>query len=130
MVNIEGGGPGPISRFFFLMWRWSTKKNAWWPIHYICDYIGHGEELDWAAIFGGDDENCIECLRCGATWDYVSTEDVLQKAQDILKDRAEAWLDKPNQALSNKIPRQLLKTSQGCYSVSIVLSRIEHGIFS
>ncbi|MBB6005439.1 MbcA/ParS/Xre antitoxin family protein [Arcicella rosea] len=42
----------------------------------------------------------------------------------------ENWLRKPNDALDEKIPFDLLNTAEGIKKVDDILGRIEHGIFS
>lgn len=44
--------------------------------------------------------------------------------------KATEWLRRPNRALGNVIPLQLLDTDIGVYQVEEILGRIEHGLIS
>jgi putative toxin-antitoxin system antitoxin component (TIGR02293 family) len=45
-------------------------------------------------------------------------------------DKAAAWLHRPNRALNNRTPLNLLQTDLGAKQVEDVLGRIEHGVLS
>lgn len=45
-------------------------------------------------------------------------------------DKFSSWLLKPNRALGDKIPNDLLQTSEGRVEVKNILDRIEYGNFA
>lgn len=53
-------------------------------------------------------------------------------ASDVLGDdaRASRWLQRPNRALSGRLPLSLLDTDLGAREVETVLGRIEFGVYS
>ena len=57
---------------------------------------------------------------------------ILAHAEQVFNNRSKVatWLHRPNQALHNAIPLDLLDTDIGATQVDDVLGRIEHGIFS
>ncbi len=57
---------------------------------------------------------------------------VAARAEEVLGDRASAlrWIRKPNRALGNASPIELLDTDLGLEAVLTTLGRIEHGVFS
>jgi putative toxin-antitoxin system antitoxin component (TIGR02293 family) len=57
---------------------------------------------------------------------------VAAEAEAVLgaPDKAGQWLQKPNRALRNVTPLDLLDTSLGAEEVLTVLGRIEHGVYS
>lgn len=59
-------------------------------------------------------------------------DDVMLRAVDVFGGRpqAQAWLDRPNRALSGAAPQSLLATPEGRERVLTILGRIEHGIYS
>jgi putative toxin-antitoxin system antitoxin component (TIGR02293 family) len=46
------------------------------------------------------------------------------------EDKAEAWLQRPNRALSGQTPAELLQDELGTAVVRELLERIDHGIFA
>ena len=46
------------------------------------------------------------------------------------EERAAAWLHRPNRALGNRLPLDLLSTDLGAKQVEEALSRTEHGVIS
>lgn len=56
----------------------------------------------------------------------------LTRAADVLgsREKARAWIRKPNRALHGEQPLALLDTDIGTQAVDDVLTRIEHGVFS
>jgi len=57
---------------------------------------------------------------------------VVRRAAEVLEDRGAAlqWLKRPNRALAGEVPLRLLDTEIGAESVTDLLGRIEHGVFS
>jgi len=57
---------------------------------------------------------------------------VAARAEEVLGDRGSAlrWIRKPNRALGNVPPIELLDTDLGLEAVLNTLGRIEHGVFS
>lgn len=57
---------------------------------------------------------------------------VFAQAEDVFEDRdkARAWLCRPNRALGGKTPLSLLDTDLGVRQVDTIMGRIEHGVFS
>ena len=57
---------------------------------------------------------------------------VLARATDVLEDEAAArdWLSRPNRALGDVRPLELLDTDTGVEQVLIILGRIEYGVYS
>ena len=57
---------------------------------------------------------------------------VFAHAVDVFGDRqkASAWLSRPNQALGGRTPLSVLDTDVGVQEVDEILGRIEYGIFS
>jgi putative toxin-antitoxin system antitoxin component (TIGR02293 family) len=45
-------------------------------------------------------------------------------------EKAHNWLRRPNRALHNRLPMDLLETESGARVVETILARIEHGIYS
>jgi len=46
------------------------------------------------------------------------------------REKAAAWLQKPNRALGGVVPLDLLDTDLGALQVEQILGRIEHGVYS
>jgi putative toxin-antitoxin system antitoxin component (TIGR02293 family) len=57
---------------------------------------------------------------------------VMARAENVLgsPERATAWLNRPNRALGDAVPLDLLGTDLGAREVEAVLGRIEHGVYS
>lgn len=57
---------------------------------------------------------------------------ILVRAEEAFGNREKAyhWLGRPNRALGNNRPFELLDSDAGTQSVEQVLGRIEHGVFS
>ena len=57
---------------------------------------------------------------------------IAERAEDALGDpeRAARWLRKPNRALEQKRPIDLLESDIGARMIERVLGRIEHGVYS
>lgn len=57
---------------------------------------------------------------------------VLARAEDVLgtEEKAVHWLCAANRALGGGVPLDLLDTDFGTRAVEVVLSRIEHGVYS
>jgi len=57
---------------------------------------------------------------------------VVRRAAEVFEDRDAAlrWLRRPNRALGGEVPLRLLDTEIGAESVTDLLGRIEHGVFS
>lgn len=57
---------------------------------------------------------------------------IVAQATEVLgsQEKATSWLRRPNRALDNAVPLQLLDTDAGTRRVEQVLGRIEHGVFS
>ncbi len=57
---------------------------------------------------------------------------MIARAEEVFGDSEKAlrWLRRPNAALGNVTPIELLETPDGIQRVDMVLGRIEHGIFS
>lgn len=62
----------------------------------------------------------------------IKTRDIKALANRVFgdKDKAEAWLHRPNAILSGERPVNLLKDEQGATVVREMLERIDHGIFA
>ena len=62
----------------------------------------------------------------------VSSESVQQRAETIFESREIAleWLERPIRALGGAVPRELLRTPEGCRQVYQVLAKIDAGDFS
>ncbi len=59
----------------------------------------------------------------------VRTAKVMGLAEEVLEDadNASAWLSRPQSALGNEIPQELLRTDIGAKQVEDLLLRMEHG---
>lgn len=59
-------------------------------------------------------------------------EHVVSFTEDVFGDKAKAhiWLRKPNRALENQTPLDLLRSEVGTRLVETLLERIQHGIYS
>lgn len=54
------------------------------------------------------------------------------RAEDVLGDPENAWkwMNRPNRALAQKTPLQMIDTDAGFQSVVTILGRLAHGIYS
>ena len=61
----------------------------------------------------------------------VSTA-ILARAIEVFgsSEKATRWMERPNRALSQKNPIQMLATEEGRREVQELLGRIEHGVYS
>ena len=59
-------------------------------------------------------------------------ERVVSLANDVFddKDKAYAWLRRPNRSLENRAPLDLLHTEIKIHYVETLLDRIQHGVYS
>ena len=59
----------------------------------------------------------------------VRTAKIMGLAEEVLEDagNARTWLSKPQSALGNEIPQELLRTDIGAKQVEDLLLRMEHG---
>lgn len=59
------------------------------------------------------------------------SQKVLDRATSVFGDRDKAmfWLNSPCYTLGNRVPMQLIDTTEGLELVLATLGRIEHGIF-
>jgi putative toxin-antitoxin system antitoxin component (TIGR02293 family) len=57
---------------------------------------------------------------------------LLKLATEVLESHSAAhqWLSTPKKALGGKIPNESTKTALGVAEIKMLLSRIEHGVFS
>jgi putative toxin-antitoxin system antitoxin component (TIGR02293 family) len=57
---------------------------------------------------------------------------IISYAQEVMGDdeKANQWLRRPNRALDNRLPLDLLQTESGARIVETILGRIEHGVYS
>ncbi|EIX9713451.1 antitoxin Xre/MbcA/ParS toxin-binding domain-containing protein [Klebsiella variicola] len=63
----------------------------------------------------------------------MTKDDVLQRAIALFEgdnDSALKWFNEPNRALRWKIPAELIDSEEGALMVSILITRIEHGVCS
>lgn len=59
-------------------------------------------------------------------------ERMIDFTEDVFGDKSKAhlWLRKPNRAIENQIPLNLLQSEAGTRLVETLLERIQHGIYS
>jgi len=57
---------------------------------------------------------------------------IVTRAREVFEDpeKAATWLKRPNRALRNTAPIDVLDTDLGAQSVETILGRIEHGVYS
>jgi putative toxin-antitoxin system antitoxin component (TIGR02293 family) len=57
---------------------------------------------------------------------------IATRASEVLgsEEKAQLWLHRPNRALGNILPLNLLATDAGVEQVETVLGRLEHGVYS
>lgn len=57
---------------------------------------------------------------------------IATRASEVLgsEDKARRWLHRPNRALGNRLPLNLLATDAGIEQIETVLGRLEHGVYS
>ncbi|MBE0497344.1 MAG: DUF2384 domain-containing protein [Campylobacterales bacterium] len=57
---------------------------------------------------------------------------IIARAEEVIGSRAGAvkWLRSKQPALGNRIPLELISTSEGAEAVSDLLGRIEYGVYS
>jgi putative toxin-antitoxin system antitoxin component (TIGR02293 family) len=57
---------------------------------------------------------------------------IATRASEVLgsEDKARRWLHRPNRALGNRLPLNLLATDAGIEQIETVLGRLEHGLYS
>ncbi len=48
----------------------------------------------------------------------------------VAREKAHTWLRRPNRALHNRVPLELLDTDGGARAVETILGRITHGVYS
>jgi putative toxin-antitoxin system antitoxin component (TIGR02293 family) len=62
----------------------------------------------------------------------VYGSDLIRKATEVFgsREKALAWVARPNRALGNSAPEDVLRSEAGARRVAEVLGRIEHGLFS
>jgi putative toxin-antitoxin system antitoxin component (TIGR02293 family) len=75
-----------------------------------------------------DKNASLEPDKSGSLWAVAA---LLSKAESVLGDRdiAMAWLNRPQMALDNRRPVDLMETTPGRQEVELLLDRLDHGVY-